>query len=169
MGWQCNPQEGASFIGKGGSHYVMLLYLNFIASLTGYCKRFYRIPVFTILLLFGLFCIFWDWQGQKFNLKRLKVYETYSEYIETLNCRVCTVISACTHPCDTSIFNHNVTRHNKLISLIFDKTFSWHKWLFQKLFSRQMPFYCKFSCLKKVNTAVLSFSVLAPKNKVIFL
>ena len=51
-------KRGPLFIGKGGSHYVMLLYLNFIENLTGYCKRFYRIPVFTILILFDLFCIF---------------------------------------------------------------------------------------------------------------
>ena len=51
-------KRGPLFIGKGGSHYVMVLYLNFIACPTGYCKRFYRIPVFTILLLFDLFCIY---------------------------------------------------------------------------------------------------------------
>ena len=41
LGWHCNPQnEGRSFfMRKGGS----LLYWNFIVTLTGYCKRFYRI------------------------------------------------------------------------------------------------------------------------------
>ena len=41
---------------------------NFIVILTGYCKQFYRIPCFTILLLFCLLCVYWDWQGQKCKL-----------------------------------------------------------------------------------------------------
>ena len=70
LGWQCKPQGGTIFMGKRGSHYVILLYWNFIVSLTGYCKLFYRIlPLFLILLLFYLFCIYWDWQGQKCHLK----------------------------------------------------------------------------------------------------
>ena len=37
--------------------YIILLYCDtlFIVSLTGYCKRFYWIPVFTVLLLFCVF------------------------------------------------------------------------------------------------------------------
>ena len=69
----------AVFMGKGGFHYVILLYWNFIASLTGYCKLFYRIPLFTILLLFYLFDIYWDWQIQNCNLKCPKVYEGNTE------------------------------------------------------------------------------------------
>ena len=56
-------------LGSEVSHYVILLYWNFIVSLTGYCKRFYRIPLFPIFLLFYMLCIYWDWQGQKCKLK----------------------------------------------------------------------------------------------------
>ena len=47
--------------------------------LTGYCKRFYRIPLFPIFLLFYLFCIYWVWQGQKCKLNCSKIYEINSE------------------------------------------------------------------------------------------
>ena len=69
-----------NFYGKEGSYYVMLLYWNFIVSLTGYCKLFYRIlPLFPILVLFYLFCMYWDWQDQKCHLKCPKVYEINTE------------------------------------------------------------------------------------------
>ena len=74
-GWQCKPQEGGAISmgkGVGFSLYVILLYWNFV---TGYCKRFYRIPPFPKFLLFHLFCIYWDWQGQKGKLECPKVYE----------------------------------------------------------------------------------------------
>ena len=65
---------------KRGSYYVILLYWNFTVSLTGYCKLFYGIlPLFPILLLFYLFCIYWGWQGQKCYLKCPKVYEINTE------------------------------------------------------------------------------------------
>ena len=50
-------KSGALFIGKAGSHYVKLLYCEaFLQVLLGiYCKRFYWIPLFTILLLFYVF------------------------------------------------------------------------------------------------------------------
>ena len=53
-GWRC---KGALFIGKTGSHYVMLLYCETLLQvLLGiYCKRFYWLPLFTILLLFYVF------------------------------------------------------------------------------------------------------------------
>ena len=53
-GWRC---KGALFIGKAGSHYVILLYCETLLQvLLGiYCKRFYWIPLFTILLLFYVF------------------------------------------------------------------------------------------------------------------
>ena len=44
----------------GCCHYVILLFWNFIVSLTRYCKSPYRIPLFTILLLFNLLCIYWE-------------------------------------------------------------------------------------------------------------
>ena len=52
------PKEGALFIGKVGSHYLILLYCGetLLQVLLGiYCKRFYRIPLFTMLLLFYVF------------------------------------------------------------------------------------------------------------------
>ena len=40
-------------MGKRDPPYVILLHWNFIVSLNGYCKFFYRIlPLFCILLLF---------------------------------------------------------------------------------------------------------------------
>ena len=53
-GWWCKSQKGALLIGKAGSHYVILLYCETLLQvLLGiYCKRFYWIALFTILLLF---------------------------------------------------------------------------------------------------------------------
>ena len=102
---------GGNFNGKGGSHYLILLYWNFIVCLTGYCKRFYRIPLFPIFLLSYLFCIYWVWQGQKCKLKCPKIYEVISEL---------TVISAWTHSRDTSAFTHNLTRIDLLQLKIHD-------------------------------------------------
>ena len=50
-------KEETLFIGKTGSHYVILLYCETLLQvLLGiYCKRFYLIPPFTILLLFYVF------------------------------------------------------------------------------------------------------------------
>ena len=50
-------QKGALFIGKTGSHYVILLYCETLLQvLPGiYCKTFYWIPLFTMLLLFYVF------------------------------------------------------------------------------------------------------------------
>ena len=48
---------GAFFIGKAGSHYVILLYRETLLQvlLYIYCQRFYRIPLFTMPLLFDVF------------------------------------------------------------------------------------------------------------------
>ena len=48
---------GTLFIGKAGSHYVILLYCETLLQvLLGiYCKRFCWIPLFTILLMFYVF------------------------------------------------------------------------------------------------------------------
>ena len=53
-GWRC---KGALFIGKAGSDYVILLYCDTLLQvmLGISCKRFYMIPLFTILLLFYVF------------------------------------------------------------------------------------------------------------------
>ena len=83
-------RKACSFNGEKGvvfSLYMILLCWNFV---TRYCKRFYRIPPFPIFLLFHLFCIYWDWQGQKCKLECPKVYEI--NYITT-------AVSSCTHPC----------------------------------------------------------------------
>ena len=48
---------GTLFIGKAGSHYVILLYSEtlFQVLLGIYCKKRYQIPLFTISLLFYVF------------------------------------------------------------------------------------------------------------------
>ena len=64
--------------GEGGVPLCNTVVLK-LYCLTGYCKRFYRIPLFTMFILFYLFCIYWDWQEQKCKLKWRKVYEINSE------------------------------------------------------------------------------------------
>ena len=58
-GWQCKSQKGGyfHFIEKAGSHYIILLYCETLLQvvLGIYCKRFYWISLFTILLLFYVF------------------------------------------------------------------------------------------------------------------
>ena len=59
--WDGNAsyKKGTILMGKGDSYYVILLCWNFIVSLIRNCKIVYRIlPVFLILLLFYLFCIY---------------------------------------------------------------------------------------------------------------
>ena len=59
LGWHCKLQGADKFYGEGGSHHVILLYWNFILSLSGQCKIFYRtLSLFPILLLFYLFCTY---------------------------------------------------------------------------------------------------------------
>ena len=59
--------------------------LKLYLSLTGYCKRFYRMHLFSIFLLFHLFCIYyWDWQGQKCKLKYSKILRLTLNYIVTV-------------------------------------------------------------------------------------
>ena len=94
-----------------GSHYVPMLYWNFIVNLPGYSKIFYRISLFTVLLLFYLFCIHWDWwQGQKCNLK----CPTVTSMRLTLNYSIFTVISACMYLCHTTSLNHSLIRMHLL-------------------------------------------------------
>ena len=55
-GWRCKSQKEGSFHRKGRFSLCNTAVLwNFIANLTGYCKRFYWIPFFTILLLLYVF------------------------------------------------------------------------------------------------------------------
>ena len=105
-GSKCNANRGRPvYMGTDDSHYVILLYSNFIAILTEYCKRFYRIPLFTKLLLLYLFGIYWDWQGQKCVLKCPKVTSMRLKQ----NYSVHTEISVRSHPCDTNTFTHSLT------------------------------------------------------------
>ena len=68
--WPCKSQKRALFIGKKGSQYVILLYCETLLQvLLGiYCKRFYWIPLFTILLLFYVFEV-----GKAKNATQIKV------------------------------------------------------------------------------------------------
>ena len=103
MGWQCKPQ------GRGREHFQWgrLLHWNVIVSLTGHYKRFYRIPLSSIFLLFYLFCIYWNLQGHKCKLKCPEVCTLALNYIVT-------IISYGTHPCHTNIFTHNLIRTHLL-------------------------------------------------------
>ena len=65
-----------NFYGRKGLSLCNITALKLIVSLTGYCKLFYRTELlFSILMLFYLFCIYWDWQGQQCHLKCPKVYD----------------------------------------------------------------------------------------------
>ena len=84
---------GDNFNGEEGgglplcNNAALKLYLLLYISLTGYCKRFYGIHLFSIFLMFCLFCIYyWDWQGQKCKLKCPKVYEINSKLYCNCNC-----------------------------------------------------------------------------------
>ena len=119
-------EEVAAFMGNGGSHYVLLLYWNFIVNLTGYCKRFYRITLFPILLLFYLFV------SIEFGKAKSTVWSVLKFMRLTLNYSVCTVISSCTHHCDTNNFSHSLTRIHLLqlkIQNIWMKLF-WNQKIF---------------------------------------
>ena len=54
MGGDASHKRGALFVGKAGSQYVILLYCEtlFQVLLGVYCKRFYWIPLFTVLLFY---------------------------------------------------------------------------------------------------------------------
>ena len=56
-GGDASHKRGVLIIGKAGSQYAILLYCETLLQvLLGiYCKRFYWIPLFTILLLFYVF------------------------------------------------------------------------------------------------------------------
>ena len=107
--WQCKPKAGKETIltGKEGSHYAIMLIWNFIVNRTGYSKRFYKIHLFPIFLMFDLFFIYyWDSPGQKRKLKCPKVYEIL-DYIAT-------VIAALTLSCHTNTITQNLTTMHSL-------------------------------------------------------
>ena len=109
------------FIGKAGSHYVILLYCETLLQvLLGiYCKRFYWIPLFTILL----FYVFEVGKAKSATQSFLMVLTLNSVSLTlhlSLVCffphynSVCTVISDCNYPFDTSTFTHSLTRTHLL-------------------------------------------------------
>ena len=91
--------QAIRFKGGGGLPLCNTAVLKLFCRLTGYCKRFYRIPLFPIFQLFYLFGIYCDWQGQECKLKCPKIYKLTLNYIAIV-----------THSCDTNTFTHNLTR-----------------------------------------------------------
>ena len=80
VGWWYKPQgEGNNFNQKGKGLPLCNCVVLKLYCFSVYCKRFYRITFFPKFLLWYLFCIYWDWQRQKGNLKYTKVYEINSE------------------------------------------------------------------------------------------
>ena len=140
-GGDASHKREALFIGKAGSHYVILLYCETLLQvLRGiYCKKFYSIPLFTILLLFyvfevgkarsatqsllmiltlnGLFQK--NFQGFYFTPEN-SISLTLSPFPLSLfffHYSVCTVISDCNHPVDTSTFTHTVSQEYIIIAI----------------------------------------------------
>ena len=137
-GWRCKSQKGALFIWKAGSHCVILLYCETLLQvLLGiYCKRFYWIPLFTILLLF---CVFEVGKAKSATQSILMKHRMgYSRKIFkfllypwkfiilnptsfplclffSISYSVCTVISDWNHPFDKSAFTHSLTRIHYII------------------------------------------------------
>ena len=109
-------EKGDLLIGKAVSHYVILMYCKTLLQiLLGiYCKRFYWIPLFTILL----FCVFDVGKPKSSTQSVLMVLTPNSVSFNPppspcfffFHYSVCTVISDCKHPFDTSTFNHSLTR-----------------------------------------------------------
>ena len=106
VGWWYKPQgEGDNFNEEGKGLPLCNCVVLKLYCFSVYCKRFYRITLFPIFLLWYLFCIYWDWQRQKGNLKYTKVYEITSE----LHCYWNLCFS---HFCNTNTFTYNLTRIN---------------------------------------------------------
>ena len=126
-------ERGTLLIGKGGSHYVILLYCETLLQvlLDIYCKRFYWIPLFTILLLFYVFEVGKAKSATPSVLMILTLNGLFQKNFQTLGFYFtpenaisltlphpfppvcffpllqCTVISDCNHPLDTSTFTHS--------------------------------------------------------------
>ena len=119
-------------IGKVGSHYVILLYCGILLQvLLGiYCKRFYWIPYFTILLLFYVFEVGKAKSATQSVLMILTLNGLFQKSFQVFyftpensisltllplpplfvffNCSVCTVTSDCNPLFDTKTFTHTV-------------------------------------------------------------
>ena len=128
-------KEGILFIGRAASHYVILLFCETLLHvLLGICcKRFYWIPLFTIPLLFCMFEIgkaksvtesvlmiltlnglfqknFQVFYFNPENSMSFTLSPTLSPLFVFSHYSVCTVISDCNHPFDTSTFTHTVSQ-----------------------------------------------------------
>ena len=130
--WQCKSQKGTLFVGKAGSHCVILLYCETLLQvLLGiYCKRFYWIPLFTILLFYmfevgkaksatqsvlmiltlnglfqKIFQVFYFTPENSISLSLPPLPPLFFFHYS-----VCTVISDCNHPFDKSTFTHTVSQ-----------------------------------------------------------
>ena len=134
-GSDVSHKRGPLFIGKAGSHYVILLYCETLLQvLLGiWCKRFYWIPLFTTLLLFYVFEVGKAKRATHSVLmiltlnglfqKNFQVFYftpensislTFSHPVPPLfvfsHYSVFTAISDCNHPFDTSTFTHTVSQ-----------------------------------------------------------
>ena len=129
-------KNGTLFIGNAGSHFVILLYFETLLQvLLGiYCKRFYRISLFAILLLFYVFEVGKSKSATQSVLMILILNELFQKNFQffyftpensislTLPCPplpplfvfshyiVRTVISDYNHPFDTITFTHTVSQ-----------------------------------------------------------
>ena len=135
-------ESGALFIGKASSHYVTLLYCETLQQLLlgGYCKIFYWIPLFTILLLFYVFQVGKAKSATQSVLMILTLNGLFQKNCQVFYFKpensisltlsplpplfvffhysVYTIISDCNHPFDTSTFTHAIQSHrNTLLQL----------------------------------------------------
>ena len=134
MGGDASHKRGPLFIRKAGTHCVILLYCETLLQvLLGiYCKRFYMIPLFTILLLFYVLEVGKAKSATQSVLmvltlnglfrKHFKVFYFIPENSISLTLHpfplclfffhysFCTSISDSSHPFDTSNFIHAVSQ-----------------------------------------------------------
>ena len=132
-GGDASHKKGALFIGKAGSHYIILLYCETLLQvLLGiYCKKFYWIPLFTTLLLFDVFEVGKAKSATQSVLMILTLNGIFQKNFQVFyftpensisltlppspsvcfffHYSVCAVISDCNHPFDTSTFNRTVS------------------------------------------------------------
>ena len=121
-------------------------------SLTGYYKRFYRIPLFTILLLFYLFYIYWDWQSQKCDLKCPKVFE--------INTELCVYCNFCLYP---SLQYEHLYPHLTKIHLLQLKINN----IWMEFFWNQKIFHLGIKEISTVKSCINYFNKLVLINKLI--
>ena len=137
-------QAGAN---KAGPHYVILLYCETLLQvLLGiYCKRFYWIPLFTILLLFYVFEVGKAKSATQSVLMILTLNGLFQKNFQVFyftpensisltlpllpslfvffHYSVSTAISDCNHPFDTSTFTHTVSQEYIIIAIENNEVF----------------------------------------------